>query len=204
MITKTALKLRCSRILSAGPSVVEGDDFVFLMSDVFPRHPDWIEKRGVGVSHVEIRKHGIYKNLGFFLVRNDGSSIDISYRVAMDGAGTIYARFCSAARSEVLPQVSAWKMANPAPLAGMHCDHHPEPFDFLLRAWLSTVKLTHEEVPTTKQLVGYTNLFAERGLAVSWQRFHLDRARYQWLDAMENIKKSNKMAAPDALEGFVF
>lgn len=190
-LTKSMMKLRCSRILAQGPSVIEGEDFIFLMTDVFPRHPDWAEKCGVGVSHIEVRKHGQYKNLGFFIVRTDGSSIDISYRVAMDGRGTVYARFCSAARSEVNPQVFAWKCSNTAPADGMHCDHVIA-FDTILKDWLATVGLTFDEILVTSQLVGHTDLFMERSLAVSWQRFHLKHARYQWLTAEDNIKKGNR------------
>jgi hypothetical protein len=199
-LPKTLIKLRCSRILSRGPSVVEGEDFIFLMTDVFPRHPEWTEKCGVGVSHVEIRKHGHFNSLGFFLVRTDGSCIDISYRVAMDGKGTVYARFCAAARAEIRPQVFSWKLDNPAPEAGMHCDHIV-PFDAILKEWLASVGLESDEVRVTSQLVGHTDLFAERALAVSWQRFHLKRAAYQWLTAEDNIRKSNNNPRQLELEG---
>lgn len=188
-VTKVALRARCQQILARGAHRVSEVDALFLLTDVFPKHEHWHDKRGAGVSHVEVRVHGEYRTKGFFLVRTDGTAVDISYRVALDGA-TPFARFTAAARYEVFGQISAWKAANPAPADRMHCDH-VVPFDTLVRRWLASVGLSQEEVIVSSQRVGHHDLFSSRDLALSWQRFHRQHATYQWLAAGENIAKSN-------------
>ena len=194
-MTKVALRARCQQILARGPHRVGEEDALFLLTHVFPRHPDWSEKRGLGVSHVEVRVHGEYRTKGFFLARTDGSDVDISYRVAIDGS-TPFAKFSSAARYEIFGQISAWKKRNPAPAPGMHCDHIV-PFDTLVRRWLHSVGLSQEEVIVSSQRVGHHDLFSSRDLALSWQRFHKQHATYQWLTAAANVAKSN--AVPGAM-----
>lgn len=72
----------------------------------------------------------------------------------------------------------------------MQCDH-VLPFDEILKKWLARVALKPEDVLVTRQLVGHTDLFLERSLALSWQRYHRWAASYQWLTAEENLRKSN-------------
>ena len=194
-LTKVAMKARCSGILAKGPHLVAEDDYVFLLTEVFPRHPDWAEKVGAGVRNVEVRRSGMYSSVGFWLLRADGSDIDISYRTAIDGRGTERARTTKAARCEISAQMGGWKVANAMPRPGMHCDHI-DPFDAILGDWLRAVGLEHGEIAVISNRVGFQDLFLSRELALSWQRFHKQRARYQWLDAAENIAKSNKLAEP--------
>jgi hypothetical protein len=191
-LSKVALKARCSGILAKGPHLVREDDHVFLLTEIFPRHPDWAEKQGAGVLNVEVRVSGMYKSTGFWLVRADGTEVDISYRTALDGRGTERARTTKAARCEISAQMGAWKVANPMLEPGMHCDHI-EPFDAILTDWLRAVGLEHGEIVVISNKVGFQDLFLSRELALSWQRFHKRRARYQWLAAAENIAKSNKV-----------
>jgi hypothetical protein len=189
------MKARCSGILARGPHIVCEDDHVFLLTDVFPRHPDWAEKQGGGVRNIEVRVSGMYRSTGFWLIRADGSEIDISYRTSLDGRGTERTRTTRAARSEIAAQMGAWKVANQMPEPGMHCDHI-DPFDAILADWLRTVGLEYGEIIVIGNRVGFQDLFLSRELALSWQRFHKQRARYQWLAAAENIAKSNKVEQP--------
>lgn len=190
-LSKAQIAARCSALLRGGPCRVNGDDQVFLLTEVFPRHENWATKRGVGVSHVEIRRHGEFHSCGFYLIRTDGSEVDISYRAALNGSGTQAARARSAARSEIAPQISSWKDANPPSRPGLHCDHI-EPFDALWKAWLGHVEIAEDDISVTSQLVGHVDMFLERALAKSWQAFHRRHARFQWLGASENIAKANK------------
>lgn len=189
-ITKVALKARCKAILERGPHVVREDDSVFLLTEVFPRHPDWPEKQGAGVRNVEVRRGGMYNSVAFWLIRADGTEVDISYRTAVDGRGTDAARVAKAARCEISQQIGSWKAENPMPSPGMHCDHI-EPFDAILADWLRAVDLSAGEIGVVSNKVGFQDLFASRELALSWQRFHRARARLQWLPATTNIAKSN-------------
>lgn len=189
-LTKAMKKLRCQQILRRGAHQVAEDDRLFLMSEVFHLHPDWPDKMGAGIDRIEVRIGGVYKSPAFWLVRIDGSEVDISYKVSLDGV-RVAAVFVGAARNEVSGQTLEWRRNNPAPAEGMHCDH-VYPFDAILKEWLETVGLQAEEVSVIKQRVGHSDLFFSRDLAVSWQRFHRKKAAYQWLAAAENVAKSNK------------
>jgi hypothetical protein len=146
------------------------------------------------VDRIEVRIGGMYKSAAFWLMRVDGTEVDISYKVSLEGA-RVASTFVGAARNEVSGQTLAWKRANPAPAEGMHCDHI-HPFDKILRDWLALVDLKPEEVGVVKQRVGHSDLFLSRDLAVSWQRYHRAHASYQWLVASENIAKSNAEPEP--------
>lgn len=165
------------------------DDHLFLLSEVFPLHPEWSDKCGAGVDRIEVRIGGMYKSPAFWLLRVDGTEVDISYKVSLDGS-RVASTFVGAARNEVSGQTLEWKRKNSAPADGMHCDH-VYPFDKILRDWLELVDLKPEEVGVVKQRVGHSDLFLSRDLAVSWQRYHRAHARYQWLSAVENVVKSN-------------
>jgi hypothetical protein len=197
-LTKAAKKIRCRSILQRGPHRVKDEDALFLLTDVFPLHHNWSEKSESGIDHIEVRKSpGVFGSFCFFLVRKDGEQLDISYRTAIDGAQRVYATFVGAARNEILGQISDWKRANPPPGEGMHCDHI-EPFDALLKSWLTGVVLRPEEIGVIKQKVGHLDLFASRELALSWQRFHKHKATYQWLTREANVQKSNTVSDVEA------
>lgn len=191
-LTKARKKAMCREILHGKLGAVSHENALFLLTDVFPNHPEWADKRGVGVGSVEVRIHGEFNSRGFFLCRVDGSAVDISYRVALDGH-TDRGRFTSAARSEIHGQVSQWKRDNPAPASGMQADHIA-PFDAILARWLACVMLDGSDVLVVRPVVGHSDLFGSRDLAKSWQAFHRTHARLQWLDAAQNIAKSNTVA----------
>lgn len=200
-MTKIALKLRCREILTRKPGRLSEEDALFLLTQVFPRHPDWADKAGVGVNHVELRIHGSFKSRGFFIVRTDGTEVDISYKTSIDGVRS-GARLSAAARFEVFGQVSEWKRRNPAPDEGMHADH-VHPFDAILRDWLASVGLSGDEIVVTSQRVGHHDLFSSRDMALSWQRFHLKAAKFEWLAAEKNIAKSNTIAPATGIDDWV-
>lgn len=198
-MNKTAMRLRCRQILAGPLGRLTEEDALFLLTEVFPRHPDWSDKRGAGVSHIELRVHGAYRTRSFFLHRVDGSAVDISYRVAIDGVRNT-AKVLAAARFEVLSQVSGWKRRHPPSADGMHCDHII-PFAKLFADWLGAIDLTAEEIVVTSQRVGHHDLFASRDLALTWQRYHRRHAAFQWLTAAENVVKSD--SAPDEIANWV-
>lgn len=201
VISKSLKKVRCQQILRRGAHVVSVDDQIFLLSEVFPLHPDWPEKVGSGVDRVEVRIGGVYKSAAFWLVRTDGSEVDISYKVSLDGH-RVYSTFIAAARNEVSGQTLQWKRENPAPAEGMHCDH-VHPFDAILKDWLELVDLKAEEIGVVRQRVGHSDLFLSRDLAVSWQRYHRAHARYQWLEAAANVAKSNTQTERSPIDEFL-
>jgi hypothetical protein len=49
------------------------------LASLFKRHPDYLEKIGIGISHFEVMP-GDYGSQCFCIVRNDGTKEDFSYK----------------------------------------------------------------------------------------------------------------------------
>lgn len=180
--------------MEAGPGPVRADDAQWLVSEVFAGHPLWRDKRGTGVERVDMRKMPPFGSLSFWLIRSDGTAIDISYRESINPSSQ-HAKVVSAARYEVEPDVYRWKTRNPAPAMGMHCDHLDPPFDALFKDFLATEGISEANINVRSEVVGHADIFADRVLAVRWQQYHRKHATLQWLTAAENIQKSNQRPA---------
>ena len=113
--TKTLTRLR--NILSSYHSgdVVSSDDFRELMKH-FPHHEDWSTTKcppPLNVARIEVDKspNGYQYNC-FYVVRSDGSRIDISYKSVVDGEfptkrreETIHPDIVSACRNTIKPMI---------------------------------------------------------------------------------------------------
>jgi len=82
--TKGALVEKIRSIVARTVRIVATDDTEF-MRKVFSHHYEWIDKQGCGVHHLEVRNNGTTR--GFWIVRIDGSAIDISWVVALRDNG---------------------------------------------------------------------------------------------------------------------
>lgn len=190
-MTKQQKILRVKDIMARGVSAVPAADSQWLITEVFSGHPLWEQKRGVGVERIEIRKMPPFGSLSFWLVRGDGSSVDISYRESLNPSSH-HAKVMAAARCEVEPDVFRWKRMNPMPAPGLHCDHKEPPFDALFRSFLEQEGIHQEEqIKIRSAIVGHTDIFFDRELAGRWQAYHRKHATFQWLTAADNIAKSN-------------
>lgn len=68
----------CRYILENSDGRVEDKYSRFLLKYIFPYHPEWNEKEGVGVDHIEVRPDG-YRKKCFYIIRKDSTVTDISY-----------------------------------------------------------------------------------------------------------------------------
>lgn len=81
-LNKTQKTEMCRKILHNTYKVVSDESAAFLLEQVFPNHPDWDEKVGIGIDHLEVRPDG-YGGRCFYIVRRDGSYTDISFKAAI-------------------------------------------------------------------------------------------------------------------------
>jgi|UniRef100_UPI0040277EF6 hypothetical protein len=113
MKSNTYLKKECKRILNDATNIALGyvakeEDKKFLLS-VFQNHEHWLEKsKGQKILKIEIRRSKGYRNSCFYLVREDGKSIDISYISAVEGKTKIK-NIQNACRTAEKPRVIAFK-----------------------------------------------------------------------------------------------
>jgi hypothetical protein len=107
-------------------------------------HPEAEQKIGVGIAAIEVRPTEFGKNTrGFWLVREDGSETDFSYRKCVDNEQTYRKKFLAACRFAVKDHIAEFKdeffrvapvpscALTGAPIApeNSHVDHTP-PYTF--------------------------------------------------------------------------
>lgn len=182
--TKKALQERIRAMVNAAPLGVplSESDTAFLLG-VLVNHPEWVEKAGCGVLSVEVRMNvgAHYANRGLWLVRMDGSEIDISWVVALEAGAPPYRRLLAdAARNAVVAQVRAVRdaWASGCAICGgvlgnaTHVDHRPpSTFSALLADWASAREaLLGGNVPLRD--AGTHSEFANEGDKMSWLDHH--------------------------------
>lgn len=107
--SKTAAIAEIRRIKDDYPlnTALVGDD-AELMLAVLGNHHDRIQKIGVGVQHISVRRieHGAR---GFWITRIDGSCDDFSYKTALNGELSHEAQVKRAMRSAITPAIRQFK-----------------------------------------------------------------------------------------------
>lgn len=145
-LNKTQKTKICKYILNNTDCVVEKKYSDFLVNNIFPTHPEWKKKVGVGIDHLEVRKstHG---TKCFYIVRTDGTFTDISYPASispynrkkdiMDAcrnaiSSTIYLFRSSATLPFVCPVTGEVVTDR----SNMHIDHYDLTFKELFDLWM--------------------------------------------------------------------
>lgn len=193
-LTKADRARRTKAILDGPLGPVPEDQGDWLIWEVFVDHPSFAQKARGGIERVEIRTIPPYNSRSFFLVRSDGSAVDISYRESLNPTKHT-GKVRTAARWEVERDIRVWKLKNPAPGPDMQCDH-VMPFDGLWRDFLAERMLLEDQISVVSDVYGNSDYFENRKLSHAWQRYHFERATFQWLTAESNLAKSNKVPVP--------
>ncbi|TDX21602.1 uncharacterized protein DUF3223 [Modicisalibacter xianhensis] len=171
---------------------------------VLSHHHEFEEKRGCGIRHLEVRENWFHGKAtrGLWIVRTDGSEIDISWRTAIKQGGAMghEANVKAAARHEVADQIekfraSSWihlgelcELCSEPLLQGqLHHVDHIEPFDELLRDFVcddySLIQLKDK---------GLYGEFACRGMAAQWSQYHAYNAKLRLVHAVCNLRRGKK------------
>lgn len=197
IVTKVGKTRRIRQILDRGIGPVAEIDRAWLTAEIFPGHPRWSEKCSGGVVSVNVKLMPPYNSRCFFIKRTDGSEVDISFRECLNPSSHS-AKVRAAARDEVMRDMAVWRIKNPSPDEGLHVDH-VEPFDGIWREFCEKYEINEEHISVISAPVGREDYFENRKLAHSWARFHFLRANLQWLEASENIRKSNRTEGEHAV-----
>ena len=144
--TAKELEDYCKKVLNDIDGVVP-ECYVDLLYDIFEGHPHWREKEGCGFHHFEVRK-GLYGKKGFYIVRTDGTSTDISYRKAIYSYPTKRAEIMKACRTVISPIIEMMRnhiqIPFTCPITGevitdrskIHIDHYDLTFKELFDLWM--------------------------------------------------------------------
>ena len=146
--TKAQKEKVCKAILKDVEGRVPECTVDFLVGEVLCNHPRWKEKIGCGLDHIEVR-NALYGAKGFYIVRTDGTSTDISYRKSIYSSINKREEIMKACRTVVSPIIEMHRnqvrLPFVCPITGevvtdkseVHIDHYDLTFKELFDLWMT-------------------------------------------------------------------
>jgi hypothetical protein len=191
--SKSELRERIRSIVARTPDIVGPDDMLFMIA-VLRHHYEWVEKCGCGMSHLEVRSNGPTR--GFWIVRIDGTAIDISWVIAIktDGAPTQKESVTAAARQAVRSQVIAATSNGLCALCNTqiasnektHVDHINY-FSVILKNWMAESGLLWDDVKTVN--IDTYCVIEDLTLRNAWRDYHRKHAELRVVHARCNLTR---------------
>jgi hypothetical protein len=198
--TKSAALEELRRILNDAPigEALTGDDGALIADLIYDgRHPETIEKIGVGIDHIEVRPAS-YHTRCFWIVRRDGSDVDFSMKTAVNGQPSAKARVSAALREEVRDEVEQYRQSQPESVDCALCGSATSPE----AAYVTYVDPTFDEIATrfvdnnggwqtiAEERVGpYGRQLSNRVLAADWNLHHRAHARFSLAHPLCNLSR---------------
>ena len=189
-MTKKELTQRCRKILENAVGVeITGSDFSFLMTEIFPYHNRWDEKKGVGVDkvYVAIAPKDDYKKQTrcFKIIRSDGTCTDISFTkcIARRGREDEYDKqllmelIHKACRTAVQPILAAFKKQIKYPFV---C---PLASDIIVTCQSDCHIILDEE------LLDMDVYFNNERIIEDFQKFHNEHTHLRAISQTSNLKR---------------
>lgn len=197
--TRAKLELAIRSITNHAPlgQPLSKDQEEFLIS-VLKHHHEWEEKQGCGIAHLEIRinTNGTGSTRGIWIVRVDGSEIDISWRVplAPNGQTTHLQDLKTAAREAIQDQMHAAHKSLPRDVCGLcgeaikrdddvHADH-VKPFSAIFDDFFGG---SEHRVAVSNE--GITTKIVDPELNQAWRDHHADQADLRLVHKICNLKR---------------
>lgn len=168
---------------------------------ILSHHYQYAAKVGCGIRHLEVRINPAWSGptRGLWIIRADGTEIDISWVVALSPGGRPDAKSCvsQAARCEIAPEIHAFHEHGPVgdcPICGatmargigLHVDHLV-PFTMVLRDFLDFEGLDYSDVELEDK--GLEAWFKNRDLATRWREYHTLFADLRLVHASCNLSR---------------
>jgi hypothetical protein len=207
--TKSSLLAELRRILYAyePEETISGNDSEIL-AGVLDMHPYRDQKVGHGVSRFYVRVNAQYgNNRGFWLDRVDGSATDWSFMEALKPATNLQ-NVLGAMRWLIKDQITAHKRAyfadharRPCSYTGeeispgdSHVDHvRPNTFERLAQDFALHHEIKLDTIQVQESGDGdVCQVFADPGLAASWQRYHRDNAVLTVISRQANLSHAKR------------
>jgi len=179
------------------------------LRDLVAIHPEAETKIGCGISHFTVATDTKFRTTRHFMIhRCDESSTDVSFLSAIDGPNELRDRYESLRRAietqilDFRARAFALNQEIICPLRGIpvtesacHVDHEPpNTFVNLVDNWLAAENLHINDLqitpPLDNQLVTEMTDEEQR---MSWQSFHLDKAKLRLLSPRGNLSDAKLM-----------
>jgi hypothetical protein len=168
---------------------------------VLRHHYQYAAKVGCGIQHLEVRTNPSWNGAtrGLWIVRTDGTAVDISWVVALkpEGRPEVKEDVSKAARYEVYRQIHHHHEHGECDLCplcklpmergvNVHVDH-AQPFSALLDNFIKAKGLVYDEIVI--QDLGLDSQFADRELGQEWHDHHADHATLRLTHAQCNLAR---------------
>lgn len=203
---KTQLNNYVKQVLAnATPGAALEGESLAVVRDLLTWHPEAEQKIGCGVAAIEVRLTPDFgKNTrGFWLVRDDGTDTDFSYRKCVDSEQSYRKKFLSACRFSVKDHITEFKeeffRVAPKPTCGLsgvaispdnsHVDHTPPyTFDRIVQAFVTLNALDMDDPALTMGGVDglLVPLFASPTMRDRFVAFHNNYATLRVISPFAN------------------
>ena len=211
-IEKTKL---CKYILDNSDGIVEDKYSRFLMKYVFPHHPEWKEKEGVGIDHIEVRPDG-YEHKCFYLIRKDSTVTDISYisSITPPSKKNQVKAACRTAIRPIIEEVkNSVELPYRCPITGdiitsmddIHIDHYDMEFNDVFELWIKDKDLDwlYEDVMKSNVDGSTITSFKDESIIKDFIEFHNTHTHLRAVSKRANLSvlKRNSVTATTTCEG---
>ena len=165
---------------------------------ILQHHAEWNQKRGIGIKHLEVRinVNGTGSTRGIWIVREDGSEIDISWVVALKENGETTPRedLKAAAREAIQSQMHNAHDELPCgrcPLCGeimkrydhLHADHI-EPFEVLFNDFFGG---REHQIAISNE--GTSTQIVDPKILSGWRQYHAEKAKLRLVHKHCNLTR---------------
>lgn len=205
----------CKYILDNSDVRVEDKYSRFLMKYIFPYHPEWKDKEGVGIDHIEVRPDG-YGHKCFYLIRKDSTVTDISYLTSITPPSKKN-QVKAACRTSIRPIIkdikNSVKLPYRCPITGdiittmddIHIDHYDMEFNDVFELWIKDKDLDwlYEDVMKSNVDGSTITSFKDESIIKDFIEFHNTHTHLRVVSKKANLSvlKRKSITAVTTCEG---
>ena len=205
----------CRYILDNSDVRVEDKYSRFLLKYIFPYHPDWKEKEGVGIDHIEVRPDG-YGHKCFYLIRKDSTVTDISYLTSITPPSK-KEQVRTACRTAIRPIIkeikNSVKLPYRCPITGdiitsmeyIQIDHYDMEFNDVFELWIKDKDLDwlYEDVIKSNVDGSTITSFKDESIIKDFIEFHNTHTHLRVVSKKANLSvlKRKSVTAVTVCEG---
>ena len=205
----------CKYILDNSDVRVEDKYSRFLMKYIFPYHPEWKDKEGVGIDHIEVRPDG-YGHKCFYLIRKDSTVTDISYLTSITPPSK-KEQVRTACRTAIRPIIkdikNSVKLPYRCPITGdiitsmedIQIDHYDMEFNDVFELWIKDKDLDwlYEDVMKSNVDGSTITSFKDESIIKDFIDFHNTHTHLRVVSKKANLSvlKRKSVTAVTTCEG---
>ena len=205
----------CKYILDNSDVRVEDKYSRFLMKYIFPYHPEWKDKEGVGIDHIEVRPDG-YGHKCFYLIRKDSTVTDISYLTSITPPSK-KEQVRTACRTAIRPTIkdikNSVKLPYRCPITGdiitsmedIQIDHYDMEFNDVFELWIKDKDLDwlYEDVMKSNVDGSTITSFKDESIIKDFIEFHNTHTHLRVVSKKANLSvlKRKSVTAVTTCEG---